>query len=277
MGKNETTARIKELEGSLKQYQTHWHSQQECIALLETKQELAASASMDRTKESDVSIQTLKKQIQELQGQLAQLDSKCQSQANIIALLEHAVNDDGEEDEDDTDMMMHDMDMEEEGETKDDYHQGEIVNDYLEELKSVKQQMATKSVCREETIAWLMEENELKDAKLEILEGMVQSLMAEQRNSIALPQRASRWRDKIEASGLKGKLEERASRWRGKLEASAGLKGKLRSRRSEEEKTVDDHSAAPHKMLVHNHVPNRRVWINPSTRATLPPVVSPSK
>jgi hypothetical protein len=123
---------------------------------------------MDRTKESDVSIQTLKKQIQELQGQLAQLDSKCQSQANIIALLEHAVNDDGEEDEDDTDMMMHDMDMEEEGETKDDYHQEEIMNDYLEELKSVKQQMATKSVCREETIAWLMEENELKDAKLEI-------------------------------------------------------------------------------------------------------------
>jgi hypothetical protein len=126
-------------------------------------------------------------------------------------------------------------------------------------LNSIKQQMATKSVSREETIAWLTEENELKDAKLEILEGMVQSLMAEQRNSIALPQRASRWREKLEASGLKGKLEQRASLWRNKLEASAPpglLKGKLRSRRSEEEKTVDDHTSAPpppHKMVVNNN------------------------
>jgi hypothetical protein len=120
----------------------------------------------------------MKAYIQELESERDQLDSKCKSQQEAIAIFKQ---------------QSIDVDVDEENKEETE-HTSEEMKKHMAELEIIKQKPTSRSCCRESAITVLEEHNDFKDARLEILEGMVQSLMAAR----GMSPRAVRWRDQLD-------------------------------------------------------------------------------
>ena len=178
-------AKVEELEEEVDKSRVECRSQQATIALLKKERQVNDSIEEERAKAVAEAMAQMEAQIQELEAQREELNAKCSAQERAIATFEKQ-----------SDLRLFDVNVNEEtakGTEETDYTMEEM-KEYIEELENVKQRIASKSSSRESAIALLEEQNELKDARLQVLENMVQSLMVERGQG----PRASRWREQLD-------------------------------------------------------------------------------
>jgi chromosome segregation ATPase len=177
-------AKIEDLEEELDKRRTQCQSQEAAIVLLKQEKQVNVSLEEEQAKKGEQSVMEMKAYIQELESERDQFDSKCKSQQEAIAIFQQQSNlhfidadeDEGEENKEETEYTSEEM------------------KKYMAELEFVKQKIASRSCRRESAIAVLEEQNDFKDARLEILEGMVRSLMAAR----GISPRATRWREQLD-------------------------------------------------------------------------------
>jgi hypothetical protein len=165
------------------------------------------SEEMTETASKDLKAR-IKARFEALKTERDDFHSKCKTQEETIARLEKQVNG----------FIDVKLDVDKKGDANEynDYGStSEEMKESLESLEQMKQRLATKACTREAAIAFLEDQNELKDARLAILEGMVKSMMSERSASSRASTTAANTAARATVTAAQASVA--ATRWKKKL------------------------------------------------------------
>ena len=185
-------AKVEHLEDEMDKRRIQCSTLQDTIALLKKEKQVNAAIAEQFERNVQESTDQLKARIRELESDRDQFDAKCKSQQKVIDSFQDPTPNEVHFIESEaievvsacTDNAITDFTSEE-------------MKKRLQEFEVVKYKIASKSSRRESAIARLEEENDVKDARLEILEAMVQQLMAARDMNRSVTVKAGIWKEKL--------------------------------------------------------------------------------